>query len=211
MCDRSEGTALMMKTQKLSLIAAATFLVVLSLPRSSSAQTIDGYWRGFESYTTTVNLGLGQFETYSGSGPASLSIYNLPFDSSDFAVQLSGSFPGSDELAAGVLSPAVFGPTSAAGSIFPFGGAPISTFANFFVTYQSILPDGQIDVGNGGGVADFTSFNIAPPVGLESTTFATFTTVPEPPSIVLAALAALVIAVVARIRGFRARPWFRVS
>jgi hypothetical protein len=105
--------------------------------------------------------------------------------------------------------------TSASGS-FSFNGGPAgSTFGNFFLTYESILPNRQLDVGNGIAVADLTTvfFNFQPspqgPIVTES--FATFTTVPEPPSGMLAGLAILVIAAVAWMRGFRRRLQARLS
>jgi hypothetical protein len=93
------------------------------------------------------------------------------------------------------------------------GGSAGSTVANFFVTYESILPNGQIDVGNGSAGADLTTieFDFGEPVSTETVRFATFTTVPEPPSSVLAGLAILVIAAVAWMRGLRRRLQARLS
>ena len=44
--DRIQGNTSMMKTGKVSLIAAATFIAALSLPRSVSAGEISGSWTG---------------------------------------------------------------------------------------------------------------------------------------------------------------------
>jgi hypothetical protein len=198
----------MAKTQIVRWIAAATAFVALSLPGSSSAQIQipQGTWTGFDTFDITVsNFLTGQLiSSDSGSGPATLSI---GFDS--MAIE-GGHIP-----IIGVGSSSLFGPTSASGSI-NFDGGPAGTFVgNFFVTYESILPNGQIDVGNGSGVADLTTieFDFREPVSTSTTieSFATFTTVPEPPSSVLAGLAILVIAAVAGMRGFRRRLQARLS
>jgi hypothetical protein len=204
----------MTKTRKLGVIAVATLLSALSLPRSSSAQgfpspdpvgPLYGSWNGFETFEISVYKN-GQQQPvggFSGSGPATLTI------GADFME--IGTIWGQGQN----LPIDQFGPTSASGGYnFNVGPGGFSS-GNFFVTYQSILPDGQIDVGNGTAVADLTStfhYPIPGPSELgETVGFATFTTVPEPSSIVPAALAVLVIAVVAWMRGFCRRPRARLS
>jgi hypothetical protein len=206
----------MTKTRKLGVIAVATLLSALSLPRSSSAQAypfpppyglppgpVYGSWTGFETFEISVyEFGQQQpIDVFSGSGPATLTI------GADFME--IGTIWGQGGV---FINPS--GPTSASGGIEFMDGPGGSSLGNFFVTYQSILPDGQIDVGNGTAVADLTSgfFYSLPNNGLgETIGFATFTTVPEPSSIVPAALAVLVIAVVAWMRGFCRRPRARLS
>jgi hypothetical protein len=201
----------MAKTQIVRLIAAATAFVALSLPRSSSAQfpfsQPSGTWTGVDTFDITVsNSVTGQLiSSDSGSGPATLSI---GFES--MAIE-GGHIP-----IIGVGLFALFGPTSASGSINFYDGPGGSEVGNFFVTYESILPNDQIDVGNGSAVADLTSIEYDFSHGPDYTvteSFATFTTlpVPEPPSSVLAGLAILVIAAVAWMRSFRRRLQARLS
>jgi hypothetical protein len=202
----------MTKTPKLGVIAVATLLSALSLPRSSSAQgfpspdpvgPLYGSWNGFETFEISVYKN-GQQQPvggFSGSGPATLTIGADFIEIGDIFGQGGVSF---DQL----------GPTSASGLYNFFDGPGGFTSGNFFVTFQSILPDRQIDVGNGTAVADLTSgfFYGLPDGGVgETVGFATFTTVPEPSSIVPAALAVLVIGVIAWMRGFCRRPRARLS
>ena len=201
----------MAKTQKARWIAAATAFVALSLPGSSSAQIENpqGTWTGYDTFEITVsNYLTGQLiSSDSGSGPATLS-----FGLSKMIIE------GAHRpiIGEGPISADEFGPTSASGS-FNFFGGPAGIFVgNFFVTYESILPNGQIDVGNGSAVADLTTGVLDDFDGPISTwtvihSFATFTTVPEPPSSVLAGLAILVIAAAAWMRSFRRRLQARLS
>jgi len=190
-----------MKIEKLSLIAAATFLSVLSVPGSSSAQIVGtpiGEWSGVYSFQTTVYDFGKPTEHYSGGGRGYLVLSYTGFP--DWEMTITPNFIS----VGGRLSPPdPFGPTSASGSLLAFGGPGGSSYGDFSVTYESILPNGQLDVGDGSAIADLTRiFYINE---LESITYATFTTVPEPTSIVHAALAVIVIAVVASIRAFRKR------
>jgi hypothetical protein len=209
----------MTKSRKLGLIAAATFLAVSCLNRSSSAQQLNfgGTWSGFESYEVTITLGpFMPVETFSGSGPALFTISNNPDFAGSVDVQLDGFFdvptPYSQINSGGyLLPPDAFGPTSASGSWAFFAGPPGPFTGNFFLTYQSILPDGEIDVGNGTAVADITDTSYEG--GQTTVLFASFqsSNLPEPPSIVLAALAILVIGLVAWMRSFHPRPRARQS
>ena len=200
----------MSKTQKVRWIAAATALVALSLPGSSSAQIEipRGTWTGFDTFDITVtNFFTGQLiSSDSGSGPATLSI-----GLDTLTIDGGTVFPIIGE---GGISADEFGPTSASGSL-NFNDGPGGSFVgNFFVTYESILPNGQIDVGNGSGVADLTTIVFDFSHGIDSTvteSIATFTTVPEPSSGMLAGLAILVIAAVAGMRGLRRRLQARLS
>jgi hypothetical protein len=203
----------MTKTRKLGVIAVATLLSALSLPRSSSAQQtgqeINGYWAGFETYQTSVYTFSGQLiASYSGEAvPAELEI-----STSRSPYPVDGTIQIGSVFAFGAIFPAdPFGPTSASGGIFLMDGPGGNVSGNFFLTYDSILPDGQIDVGNGVAVADLTTNFFNHPMGETTVSFASFTSVPEPSSIVPAALAVLVFAVVAWMRGFCRRPRARLS
>jgi hypothetical protein len=211
----------MAKTQKIRLIATATAFVALSLPRSSNAQITTFSWTGYETIESSESYLFGPLiSTSSGTSRATLTIgidFTLldRFNVTDIEMDIDGSAGGINGQFAELTPPDPFGPTSASGS-FSFNGGPAgSTFGNFFLTYESILPNRQLDVGNGIAVADLTTvfFNFQPgpqgPIVTES--FATFTTVPEPPSGVLAGLAFLVIAAVAWMRGFRRRLQARLS
>jgi len=102
-----------------------------------------------------------------------------------------------------------FGPQSGSGSAnvndYP-GGYEIG---NFFLTYQSILPDGMIDTSAGGAVADITLAS-DDPNGLPQIFYASFQTVPEPGSLAQAATGVLLTAIFACVRRFcsgrRSRP-----
>jgi hypothetical protein len=200
----------MAKAQKIRLIAAATAFVALSLPGSSSAQSpgqILGTWTGYDSVEISVfDFSSGQLlSSYSGSGPATLSM------EIDYMVIAGG---GAVIIGTGPYNPPdPFGPTSASGIINFNGGPAGSTIGNFFLTYESILPNGQIDVGNGSAVADLTTieYDFESPVATVTESFATFTTVPEPPSRVLAGLAILVMAAIAGARRFRRSVQTRLS
>jgi hypothetical protein len=202
----------MSKPQKARLIAAATAFVALSLPGSSSAQfplpPSLGTWTGYDTFEITVsNLFTGQLiSSDSGSGPATLSIGLDSMAIVGAPIPIFGT--------GGVTPSDPFGPTSASGGITFNGGPGGTVFGNYFVTYESILPNGQIDVGNGSAVADLTTIVIdsGESVSTQTVSIAMFTTtVPEPPSSVLAGLAILVIAAVAWMRGFRRRLQARLS
>ena len=156
----------MAKTQKVRLIAAATAFLALSLPRSSNAQFFPplfpsppiGTWTGYESFEISVLHFPGGpvVNSYSGSGAASL------FIEDDY---MYISCPGIVFAQGLFVPPDPFGPTSASGSLFFSDGPGGSATGNFFLTYESILPNGQIDVGNGSAVADLTTieFDLGPP------------------------------------------------
>jgi hypothetical protein len=198
----------MSKTQKVGLIAAATAFLALSMPGSSSAQFFPplGTWAGYDSFEISVfDFSGNLISSRSGSGPATFSIAIDYMDIAGAGALIIGTGP--------FTPPDPFGPTSASGSI-SFGGGPGgSTSGNFFLTYESILPNGQIDVGNGGAVADLTTieYDFSEPGPTVTESFATFNTVPEPPSSVPAGLAILVIAAVAWMRRFRRRVQARLS
>jgi hypothetical protein len=84
-----------------------------------------------------------------------------------------------------------FGPQGASASIFDYHGNPYGDITgDFFGTYQSILPDGGFDTTNGTATADITFINgYLQDQG--EIVFVSFTTVPEPSSLVLAALGGL--------------------
>jgi hypothetical protein len=206
----------MTNTQKVSLIAAVTVLSALFLPRSSTAQiltqpppdSVYGVWTGFETYSTSVSLYGKVVDSYSGSGPASL---EAVFYGGFASIAIFGTSPDSTAFGFNQFSSDAVGPTSVSGSVDPYPSAGALVTVDFFLTYDSIRSDGQINVGNGTARADFTSIDphSISPMGDVVTfgTFTAFTSVPEPPSIVHAALAVLVIALAAWIRGFRPRRW----
>jgi hypothetical protein len=201
----------MTKTRKLSLIAATILLSALSLPRSSTAQTLEGSYAGVEYYDTSVYQAGTLISSLSGWTTANLYIDGGP--GNGLSMYILGQPPASDVFGQGTLSPPdAFGPTSATGSLFLDAGPGGLVVGNFFLTYESILPNGQIDVGNGGAVADLTTTSFFFPSPQDVTvSFASFTSVPEPSSIVPAALAVLVIGVIAWIRCFRQRLRVRPS
>jgi hypothetical protein len=181
----------MMKTGKVSLIAAATFIAALSLPRSVSAGGIIGIWAGSAFVQTSLVVDGRLVPVSSFSAPAFLGISRgnegpdgeMSVGGDGFSVQVFGIIPGDP-----------FGPTSANGSLVPFCGPDGLSFGNFAVSYEAILPDGSIVVGDGTALADLTEISIGPPNG-ETITFASFqsSNIPEPSSIVMATSAALLI------------------
>jgi hypothetical protein len=66
----AKGETSMMKTGKMSLIAAATFIAVLSLPRSVSAGEISGVWTGSAFSQQSVFVDGVLVDSSSFSGPA---------------------------------------------------------------------------------------------------------------------------------------------
>ncbi len=191
----------MSKTQKLTLIVAACRLPVVSLPRSCAAQTpseITGEWHGTWSYSGTYSS-LDGSVNFSGGGPATLEIgvgngmAEMEFGGPiPYYEGLSGLFMTSNE--------AQFDATSASGTAPGYTSRTGAVFGNFFVTYESLLPDGTI-VDPQTAVADLTVVVRDPSSDAELDAFATFVAViPEPPSGVLAAAAAMVIGAVAEVR-----------
>ena len=106
----------MTKTRKLGVIAAVTILSALTLPRSSTAQTPEGFWSGIESFTTETFHENMPPTFSSGTGPAVLDL--LSFGGfPNYSMSLFGNFPGGSFFISGRLSPAdAFGPTSATAS-----------------------------------------------------------------------------------------------
>ena len=98
---------------------------------------------------------------------------------------------GFSVLVFGRLSPDAFGPTSANGSLLPVRGLDGQSFGNFAVSYEAILPDGNIVVGDGNALADLTEITFGE--NGETITFASFSNIPEPSSIVMATSATLLI------------------
>jgi hypothetical protein len=200
----------MTTTKRLGFIAVLTLLSAVS-PRISYAQDIFGSWTGVEEYNVEVFLADGQqVGNYSGSAPATFDISTLEFP--NMYMLVAASPPAYSVYGAGLLSPLdAFGPTSAAGSMEAFGGYGGQDGGDFFLTYQSILPDGQIVNGNGSAIADVSSVSIDE-FGTQTISFASFqSTVPEPSSIVQAALAVLAATLVLAWRSFRPRLRTRLS
>jgi len=200
-----------MSTKWLSLIAALTFFSALWLPRPSDAGSVYGTWSGVETGYAQEYLN-GHFlgTTYLSPMPATLYISYDPSQpfvdvdiNSKFSVDMSGiSITG---------APIDFGPESASGSIFGgYGYYGLSPVANYFVNYESILPDGMLVTGGDSAVADITYLNLD---GNRTggVLFFSFQTVPEPSSIVPAASAVLMIVIFAWTRSCRPRPRRRLS
>jgi hypothetical protein len=181
----------MARTQRSILIAAISLLCLFSLPQAATAQTIaSGTWSGWADYSVTY---------YDGSPGYSFSEYTtltVGFRSYDDAY-VAGP-PGFGTVEYDVTS---FGLTSASGFTFAGGLAPFS--GNFDISYQSILPDGQIDTTGGFAVADYTAGLPGEPfVGYYYASFQS--AVPEPLALVQVAIAAIVIAAFVGIRKYRA-------
>ena len=203
----------MTKAGKLRVFAAALFAVV-SLPSSSSAQApVDGYyWSGVESYTDTIYAPFGNPPpvVYSGGGSASFSISNYG-GGDTFLMAIDGTGSGDlSEFVQGFMSPVdAFGATSATGFLYQTGGPGGESGGNFFMTYDSIFPDGQINFGEGTVTADLTILEfLNPGDNLSDSIFISFQSlyvVPEPSSIVPGALATLLVAAGAWVRAFQRR------
>jgi hypothetical protein len=182
-------------------------LLALSLPRSSIAGEISGTWDGVVSYSIQ-DLVLGQpTNSYSGSF---LGVMTLDYSvSNDELLMYIGSNPfpiPSDEEVVGYLHPGSFGPNGAGGTvygtIYPGEGnweGRYLPLGQFSASYPSILPDGTIDTSYGSAVGDISgvSGNVW---GTGYSFSISFSTIPEPSSIVLAASALLIIGIFAWVR-----------
>jgi hypothetical protein len=191
----------MAKTQKFSLIVAASLLPLVSLPRSCVAQspsTIYGEWYGHYSYNATYEPFAGGSYTFSGSGEGVLDVDDY---SGYLTITLPGRIPYWGAIAlAQDMPPDVFGPTSATGTMGQMYDFNATAFGNFFLTYQSVLPDGAI-FNPETAAADVTMIGTNYGYAGRFEGFASFVAViPEPPSGILAASAMLAIGAVAGIR-----------
>lgn len=186
-----------MGTPRPTLIAAISLLCVFS-PRPSCGQVIAyGSWKGVESYSITD---YDQFGNITGG-------FSTTFDTTlGVEFTTSGAFVEGGYFPMQLYNVISFGPTSASGSIDFLGLAGFD--GNFIVTYNSILPDGQIDVIGGYADADFTAY-LAPiggPGYVEEGSFSSgIQAVPEPPALAQLALGLLLLGAILGARADRAR------
>jgi len=204
-----------MSTKGLGLVAALAFLSAVSLPRSSSAGEIYGNWYGAVTFQI-VDYDVVPPSSSSGAyyGEMSLDYIDNPSEQ-ELSISIGGYTISGNQFA----NPSLFfpnnpfGPNSAGGSMIgnlsnpSYAGFPT---ANFFVDYQSILPDGSIDTSYGSALGDIF-LPAAHPGIIGETIFVSFQTVPEPSSIVLAGAALLMIGIFAWMRRSRPRPWSRLA
>ena len=110
-------------------------------------QTLSGTWTGVESVTVDTGMGGGEINT----GSAILTL-NMTFD------PFSGLYFGEMSITGGSLS-GLFSVEqsgqSFTGSIATGNGYSLE-YGNFFLTFQSIPPDGDFDTSNSSAVADMT-------------------------------------------------------
>ena len=180
------------------LVGALICFSACSLPRTSHAVPVYGTWTGIETFDTQVYSNGQLVSDTSGSNvPATFSTEYY-----DFANVLSVSI---NALSLdGYYSSSPFGADSASGTLLVNSGYFGYNVGNFALSYQSILPNGQIDVGAGMAVADITIIDVDGN-GNGEIDFASFQSIPEPSAIVLAATAVPLIVFLAWRRGFR--PW----
>ncbi len=199
-----------MKTNRLGLIAVLAFVSAFSMPRSLYAQpTAYGTWDGEldVQITQVINGQTTVLENSSGDGTLLID-YFAPYT---LYISMGGIYAYGSNPIPGAVD---FGPTSASGSLYTYGPTGL-VVANFFATYQSILPDGMIDTTGGFASADI-SYSQAVPTGGTDFFFFSFSgagAVPEPSSLVTASIALLAIGVFTWIRGARrpARGAMRVA
>ncbi len=109
----------------------------------------------------------------------------------DSSTEPSGSVSGGSGFAS-------IDPQSAGGSTSVLGGGGV-TSGEFFATFESIMPNGQIV----GGLSASANVDFAEAIGNKFyRSDIQFTTVPEPSSIVQGALAVLMVGLFAWFRGF---------
>ena len=196
----------MTKAGRSTFAVAVSSLLLLSLPELTYAQQQVAYgtWEGYATYTETDYDQMGNvIGVYSTSGLSALNvgIFNNTFGSLEyFSGTVSGPLGFSGPLGVTLggqysdynYSVFSFGPTSASGGDFAGGYAGFDGY--FDVTYQSILPDGEMDTRGGFAVAQYSGNT---DLGYESPYIAwsaSFTSVPEPSSIVPMAIGAVVVA-----------------
>ena len=188
----------MTKVQRFSSIAAIGLFFTISLPGSVHSASIFGTWTdGFETTQTTNYLGGVPVSVSDSSGPATLGVGYMP------QVELVISISNGGALDSNEFS-ATFGAQSGSGSLTypssPFGAST----ADFFGTYQSIEPNGELDTSVGTATANITIFDILGNANGQITII-TFQTVPEPTSLVELASGILAVLVIARGRRFFSR------
>jgi hypothetical protein len=155
-----------------------------------------GSWTGVTTVATLEYVDNNYVGETVVSFPDTLTV---AFDSSQNSVFIStaaGSVSGRYEEGS-------FGPQSASASIFDYHGNPYGDITgDFFGTYQ-ILPDGSVDTTNGTATALIT-FQDGYLQDQGEIVYISFTTVPEPSSLVLATLGGLSLLGFRRVTGRRA-------
>ncbi len=188
-----------MRTATLALIAAISLLCIFSPTRPCLAQTTAyGTWYGIEDYSITY---YDQYGNITGGYSESIAA-TLIVEFGSYGAIVGGPIGFNPQF----YTVTSFGPTSASGSTFAGGLAGFS--GNFDLTYQSILPDGEIVVGDGFAVADFSAYTDPYFFGSGYSEFASFEgtapPAPEPPALAQIAIGVVVIAAFVGIRTYRA-------
>jgi hypothetical protein len=167
------------------LILVLTILAILAMLASSYAGSIvSGGYTGVETWDEFVQTPAGVTET---TGSSQAMFY---FESFNYGGSLYLSLQGAVDVSIdGPATDWTLTPTSASGSVTqgslggPDGG-------DYFATFDSIGPDGQVVGGN--AVADFEQTTLNGPV--DTITYTRFVSLPEPSSIILMASAVLLFA-----------------
>jgi hypothetical protein len=190
--------------QKFKLLVALTALSAIFLQdRSCCGQTIPGSMPGdliisgsWSGVTSETIMDYSQYQLIDTTELSFADTLSISFD-----VNVDNGIVDSVE---GYGLGVSFGAQGGGGTIISFEGGTLgSDTANFFVTYQSILPDGTIDTSIGSATADFTFVSGLDGAGNGDLIFASFTTVPEPSSIVMGTLGTLATVLLIWARGRR--------
>lgn len=200
-----------MTVKRVVLVAVLTFVSALWLPLSARAGGISGTWNGLVSYNIQTYVDLMLTGTVAGTSGGQMS---LGYDSGELSITISSSTPSigeyriiGDQGLGPVPNP--FGPNGGSGffygDLYPDSGFGDEFLANFSVSYPSILPDGSINTTSGFADGD-VSGNTFGPLASGEVFFVSFSTVPEPSSLVLAASALLIAGVFATTKRVRSRP-----
>ncbi len=144
----------------------------------------------------------------SGTGPATFQFTAMESGYWSLDVTPPGGEAGSFSLGGGVSYD-----SQSAAAYFGVQTPDAVVQVSFSATYESIMPNGQIVVGNGSSATVVIEQDYVDGQGDGTDSFVDFTAliVPEPASIVPAALAVLMLVTFAWIRGFRLRSWLRLS
>ncbi len=186
-----------MGVKRLSLLTGLIFFWTISQPRDSSAREIFASYLGLVTYNAEELVNF-QFAGYTGGsdiGELTIAYYEQP----DYLFMSPGtiSMPGTAPYSLGGYQ---FGLQNASG--FPLaqyaGPEESSDFGQFFLTYQSILPNGQIDASGGSASGSMYRY------GNSKIDSVQFQTVPEPPAIVPAFSAIIITGFCLWMRIFRA-------